>query len=61
VVDREDIVAATKFMICREEHMAFYTEGLMRTFPQHVWPLGADFGDYKALVLAIEPKLARIN
>ncbi|MEX0590490.1 MAG: class I SAM-dependent methyltransferase [Xanthobacteraceae bacterium] len=61
VVDREDIVAAAKFMICREEHAAFYADGLTRAFPQHVWPLGADFGAYKALVLAIEPKLARIN
>ena len=60
VVDRQDIVAAAKFMLCREEHAAFYADRLTRAFPQHVWPLGADFGAYKALVLAIEPKLARI-
>jgi hypothetical protein len=60
VIDRQDIVAAAKFMLCREEHAAFYTDQLTRAFPQHVWPLGADFGAYKALVLAIEPKLARI-
>jgi len=61
VVDREDIVAAAKFMICRAEHAAFYEDALMRAFPQHVWPLGADFLTYKALVLAIEPRLAKID
>jgi hypothetical protein len=60
VIDREDIVAAGKYMLCREECGAFYIEALMRAFPQHVWPLNADFGTYRALVLAIEPKLARI-
>lgn len=61
VVDREDIVAAAKFMICRQEHAAFYEDALMRAFPEHVWPLGADFLTYKALVLAPEPKLAKID
>lgn len=61
VVDREDIVAATKFMLCRREHAAFYADGLARAFPQHVWPLGADFVTYKALVLAPEPRLADIG
>jgi hypothetical protein len=60
VVDREDIVAAAKFMICREEQAAFYRDALARAFPPHVWPLGADFVAYKALVLAIEPRLAKI-
>ncbi len=60
VIDREDIVAAAKFMICREEQVAFYTDALMRAFPQFVWPLGADFVAYKALVLAPEPRLAEI-
>jgi hypothetical protein len=61
VVDREDIVAATKFMLCRREHAAFYADGLKRAFPEHVWALGADFVTYQALVLAPEPKLANIG
>jgi hypothetical protein len=61
VIDREDIVAATKFMLCRREHAAFYADALARAFPQHVWPLGADFVTYKALVLAPEPRLADIG
>jgi hypothetical protein len=60
VIDREDIVAAAKFMICREEQAAFYRDALARAFPAHVWPIGADFVAYKALVLAIEPRLAKI-
>jgi predicted O-methyltransferase YrrM len=60
VIDREDIVAAAKFMICREQHAAFYVDALTRAFPQFVWPLGADFVAYKALVLAPEPRLAEI-
>jgi hypothetical protein len=61
VVDREDIVAATKFMLCRREQAAFYADRLARVFPQHVWPLGADFVTYKALVLAPAPRLADIG
>lgn len=60
IIDREDIVAAAKFMICRAEHVEFYAEALHRSFSSHVWPLGADFGAYKALVLAPEPRLAQI-
>jgi predicted O-methyltransferase YrrM len=60
VIDREDIVAAAKFMICRREMTDFYTEVLRRDFQPFVWPLGADFRSYSALVLAPEPKLAKI-
>jgi predicted O-methyltransferase YrrM len=61
VIDREDIVAAAKYMICHADHVSFYTAALTRTFPTHVWPLGADFGTYSALVLAPEPRLADIG
>ena len=61
VIDREDIVAAAKYMICGVEHVDLYSEALRRTFPQYVWLLGADFGNYHALVLAPEPKLADIG
>jgi hypothetical protein len=61
VVDREDIVGAAKFMICRAEHAAFYGEALAAAFPQQVWPMGADFIDYKAFVLTPAPRLAKID
>jgi hypothetical protein len=60
VIDREDIVAAAKFMICRADMVRFYAGALAAAFPAFVWPLGADFHDYKALVLAPEPRLAKI-
>jgi predicted O-methyltransferase YrrM len=60
VIDREDIVAAAKFMICRTDMVEFYTEALKRAFQPFVWPLGADFRAYHALVLTPEPKLAKI-
>ncbi len=60
VIDREDIVAAAKFMICRAEHVDFYTDALAHAFSRYVWPLGADFGGYKALVLSPAPRLAEI-
>jgi hypothetical protein len=60
VIDREDIVAAAKFMICRAEMVRFYADALAAAFPAFVWPLGADFRAYKALVLAPEPRLAKI-
>lgn len=61
VIDREDIVGAAKFMLCSLKHAAFYADALARTFPEKVWPLGADFHAYKALVLAPEPRLAKID
>jgi hypothetical protein len=38
----------------------FYAGALAAAFPAFVWPLGADFRDYHALVLAPEPRLAKI-
>jgi hypothetical protein len=61
IIDREDIVGAAKFMICRAEHADFYGEALAAAFPQSVWPMGADFIDYKAFVLTPAPRLAKID
>jgi predicted O-methyltransferase YrrM len=61
VVDREDIVAAAKFMICRAEYATFYIDALMRAFPDHVWGMVANFETYEALVLAPHPKVADIG
>jgi hypothetical protein len=61
VIDREDIVGAAKFMLCRNEDAQFYAAALAERFPQHVWGMQADFGAYASLVLAPEPKLADIG
>jgi hypothetical protein len=62
VIDREDIVGAAKFMICRAEHMDFYVDNLIRAFPDNIWPMGADFRtEKKALVLSLDTRLAEIG
>lgn len=62
VIDREDIAAQTKYMICREPMFDFYIEQLIGAFPDNVWPLGADFRyDKKALVLSPDPKLPNFD
>lgn len=61
VIDREDIVGAAKFMICRAEHAEIYAAALAARFPAQVWGMRADFGAYSALVLTPDPKLADIG
>jgi hypothetical protein len=59
VVDREDIVASAKFMVCRVEVASYYAEGLQTAFQRNVWPMGCDFRGNKALVLSPTPRLPR--
>ncbi|HMN50645.1 MAG TPA: class I SAM-dependent methyltransferase [Xanthobacteraceae bacterium] len=62
VIDREDIAAQTKYMICREPMFDFYIGQLLKAFPDNVWPLGADFRyEKKALVLSPDPKLPNFD
>lgn len=62
VVDREDIVAAPKFMLCRREMAPTYEAELMRAFPQFHWVLGADFGNEDwCVVLTPRPRLAVVD
>ncbi len=61
VIDREDIVAAAKLMICRREAVALYGQDLVDAFPQHHYKLGSSWGDYDAVVLTPHPRLAEIG
>jgi len=61
VVDREDIVAAPKFMICRRDCAEFYETELMRAFPQFHFPMGADFVEDWCVVLTPKPRLAVVD
>lgn len=61
VVDRETISASTKFLLCRSSVYTLYFEALLRAFPENVWPMGAQFGAYKALVLSSDPRLYRFE
>ncbi len=61
VVDREDIVAAAKFLICRGESLALYEQDLLRAFSRFHFVLNADMETYCALVLTPRPRLAEVG
>jgi Methyltransferase domain len=61
VIDREDIVGAAKFLIGTAEDQLFYQKLIWEAFPQHVWPMRAQFPPHECIVLTPEPKLAAID
>lgn len=61
VIDRETIVAATKFVICQAAWFKRYEERLLEVFKANVWPLGADFEPHWCLVLSLDTRLAAIE
>jgi predicted O-methyltransferase YrrM len=60
IIDRETIVAATKFVLCRTEWFKRYEEQLLEAYKANVWPLGADFEPHWCLVLSLDTRLAAI-
>ena len=60
VVDREDIVAAPKFLICGVDALAFYEQDLLSAFSRFHFILNADMETYFALVLTPRPRLAEV-
>jgi Methyltransferase domain len=61
VLDREDIVAAAKFLLCRADAVDLYLNDLMTAFRQHHWTMQSDWEDYFALVLTPHPRLAEVE
>ena len=61
IIDRETIVAATKFVLCRTEWFKRYEERLLEAYKDNVWPLGADFEPHWCLVLSLDTTLAAID
>lgn len=61
VIDRETIVAATKFVLCRTDWFKRYEAGLLDAYKANVWPLGADFEPHWCLVLGLDTRLAEIT
>ncbi len=61
IIDRETIVAATKFVLCRTDWFKRYEEALLKTFENNVWPMGADFEPHWCLVLSLDTRLAAIT
>jgi predicted O-methyltransferase YrrM len=60
IIDRETIVAATKFVICQATWFKRYEEKLLEAYKDNVWPLGADFEPHWCLVLSLDTRLADI-
>jgi predicted O-methyltransferase YrrM len=60
IIDRETVVAATKFVLCRTDWFKRYEECLLQSYRDNVWPLGADFEPHWCLVLSLDTKLAEI-
>jgi hypothetical protein len=60
VIDRETIVAATKFALCRTEWFKPYEQRLTQAFKDNVWPMGADFDPHWCPVLSLDTRLAKI-
>jgi predicted O-methyltransferase YrrM len=61
VIDREDVVAASKFLICRGDALALYERDLMSAFSRFHLVLAADMETYIALVLTPRPRLAEVG
>ena len=61
VIDREDIVAAPKFLICRGDARPLYEQDLLSAFSPFHFTLNADMETYFALVLTPRPRLAEVG
>lgn len=61
VLDREDIVAAAKFVICRAEAVSLYETALMARFPAQHYVLGSEWERYFCVVLTPAPRLAEVD
>ena len=60
IIDRESVVAASKFVLCRMPWFKRYEAALLAAYKDNVWPLGADFEPHWCLVLSLDTKLAEI-
>jgi hypothetical protein len=60
VIDRETVVAATKFVLCGAEWQKRYEERLLEAYKDNVWPMGADFDPHWSPVFSLDTRLAEI-
>jgi len=60
-LDREDIVAAPKFLVCRDNALELYKCDLLNAFSRFHFSLDADMETYFALVLTPRPRLAEVE
>lgn len=60
ILDREDIVGAAKFVLCRTEAVSLYEADLMASFPRYHFVLGGDALGHHCVVLTPQPRLAEV-
>ena len=61
VIDREDIVAAAKFMVCHKDAVVLYEQDLMDSFKAQHFVLGSEWERYFCVVLTPQPRLAEVD
>jgi Methyltransferase domain len=61
ILDREDIVAAAKYVLCRVEATALYEKDLLEAFAPQVYPLGCQLLGHFTMVLTPAPRLAKVE
>src|SRR5262245_17048014 len=54
IIDRESVLAATKFVLCQVEWFKRYDAALLEAYRANVWPLGADFEPHRPLLLSLD-------
>jgi hypothetical protein len=59
ILDREDIIAAAKFLLCHKDAVALYEQDLMTTFARFHFTPGAHILEHFTLVLS--PQLRDVN
>ncbi len=61
VIDREDIVAAAKFLLCHKDVVPLFERDLMDTFKAQHWVLGSEWERYFCVVLTPHPRIAEVD
>ena len=61
VLDREDIVAAPKFLICHVDAVPLYENDMMRHFSAYHFVLGGDALGHFCVVLTPNPRIAEVD
>jgi predicted O-methyltransferase YrrM len=61
VIDREDIVAAAKFVLCHKDVVPRFEQDLMDTFKAQHFVLGSEWERYFCVVLTPKPRLAEVD
>jgi hypothetical protein len=61
VIDRKDIVASAKFLLCRAEAVALYEEDLMTRFAPFHYTMGGDAMGHLCVVLTPKPRIFKLD